>query len=143
MGKKVTVELPDALVQLVEQMASAAGVTPGEIIAAQVAQQLTTSGKDGNSMVLPAGTSVHPDIQKLLQQVASRKNMPIDQVLFQWKTKYGSKIRHNLADSERKACLHPLHRYAGAVSSGDSHSADNDRIDAELAAEYENPHRMG
>ena len=31
-------------------------------------------------------------------------------------------------------------RYAGAIHSGDPHSADNDRIDADLAREYLNTH---
>src|SRR5260370_14839012 len=139
MSKKVTVELPDSLIHLVEQMACAAGVSPGEIISAQIAQQLATSG---SSLALPTSESVHPDIQELLKRVASQKDMTIDQTLFQWKTKYASKIRKNLADPERKAWLDQLRRYARAVNSGDSQSADNDRIDAELTAEYEDPHRM-
>jgi len=140
MSKKVTVELPDFLIHLVEQMASAAGVTPGEIISAHIAQQLATSG--ANSLALPTSESVHPDIQELLKRVASQKDMTIDQALLQWKTKYASKMRKTLADPERKSWLDQLRRYAGAVNSGDSQSADNDRIDAELATEYGNPHRM-
>ncbi|MCY3023327.1 MAG: hypothetical protein NTW87_30480 [Planctomycetota bacterium] len=34
-------------------------------------------------------------------------------------------------------------RFIGAVNSGDPHSADNDRIDADLAREYENTHEEG
>jgi hypothetical protein len=39
--------------------------------------------------------------------------------------------------------IHPRggwRRYAGAIHSGDPHSADNDRIDADLAREYLNTH---
>jgi Arc/MetJ-type ribon-helix-helix transcriptional regulator len=141
MSKKVTVELPDALYQAVDQMASAAGVTPSEIIAAQVAQQVATRDTDGNSHGSPTAEPVHPNIQKLLQQVATQKAITFDQALFQWKTKYGNKVRKALSDEERKAWHDQLRRHAGAVDSGDLHSADNDRIDAALTAEYENPHR--
>jgi hypothetical protein len=142
MSKKVTIELPDAVYQAVDQLASAAGVSPGEMIAAQVARQLATSGTDENSHRSPTEEPVHPDIRKILQNVAVQKGMTIDQILLEWKTKYGHKVRKALSDLERKACHDRLRRYAGAVNSGDPRSADNDRIDAELTAEYQNPHRM-
>jgi hypothetical protein len=33
-----------------------------------------------------------------------------------------------------------LRRHAGAISSGDPHGSDNERIDADLAREYIDPH---
>ena len=41
---------------------------------------------------------------------------------------------------ERAQAKARLKRFAGAVNSGDPHSADNERIDADLAREYANTH---
>lgn len=142
MSKKVTVELSDALIHAVEQMAAAAGVSPGEFIAEQVAHQLAATGTNGNALTQPSADSVQPDIQQILQRIATEKNISLDQLLVQWKTQYGSTTRKSIMDPERKARLDQLRRYSGAVNSGASDSADNQRIDAELAAEYANSHGM-
>lgn len=44
--------------------------------------------------------------------------------------------KRSLTEEERAAALAELMKYAGAVASGDPHSADNDKIDADLAREY-------
>ncbi len=44
--------------------------------------------------------------------------------------------RTKLSEGERKEALAKLLRHAGAVSSGNSRSADNEQIDADLAREY-------
>jgi hypothetical protein len=41
---------------------------------------------------------------------------------------------------ERRKARRRLERFAGAVNSGDPQSSDNDKIDADLAREYENTH---
>jgi hypothetical protein len=41
---------------------------------------------------------------------------------------------------ERQAARELLRRHMGALSSGDPHSGDNERIDADLAREYANTH---
>jgi hypothetical protein len=91
---------------------------------------------------MPSSESVHPDIHKLLEQVALQKGMTIDQAVLEWKNKYGKKAWKASTDPERKANLNRVRRHAGAVQSGDPHSADNDRIDADLAAEYQHRNRM-
>ncbi len=50
------------------------------------------------------------------------------------------KPRPVLTPEEREAARQRLLRHAGAVSSGDSDSANNERIDADLAREYANTH---
>ncbi len=44
--------------------------------------------------------------------------------------------RTPLGARERREAMNELLRYAGAVSSGNSHAADNEQIDADLAREY-------
>ena len=55
--------------------------------------------------------------------------------------RYGPKPCPPLAEEERQAARERLLRFAGAVNSGDPRSADNDRIDADLAREYNNTHQ--
>jgi len=45
-----------------------------------------------------------------------------------------------LSEKERRAALEKLERYIGAACSGDAHSADNERIDSNLAQEYSSTH---
>ncbi len=47
-----------------------------------------------------------------------------------------SKTNGNLSKQEKDQALTELMKFAGAVNSGDSRSADNEQIDADLAAEY-------
>ena len=47
-----------------------------------------------------------------------------------------SPARQALSEDQRKAALDELLRHAGAVSSGNPRSADNEQIDADLAREY-------
>lgn len=44
--------------------------------------------------------------------------------------------RHKLSEAETQAARARFERHFGAVASGDPRSADNDRIDADLAREY-------
>ena len=50
------------------------------------------------------------------------------------------KPRPVLTPEEREAAMARLMRHAGAVSSGDPDSANNERIDADLAREYASNH---
>ena len=50
------------------------------------------------------------------------------------------KPRPILTPEEYEAARQRLMRHAGAVNSGDPNSADNERIDADLAREYANNH---
>lgn len=48
--------------------------------------------------------------------------------------------RPPLTPAERRAERELLRRHSGAVNSGDPHSGDNERIDADLAREYAKTH---
>ena len=47
-----------------------------------------------------------------------------------------SKPNGQLNDQEKQDALREILKYAGAVNSGNSRSADNEQIDADLAEEY-------
>jgi hypothetical protein len=80
------------------------------------------------------------DIDALLRQVAAQTGRSFEEVKAEWKAAVAPKPRPPLSEEERRAARERLRRRAGAVSSGDPHSADNDRIDADLAREYGSTH---
>ena len=51
------------------------------------------------------------------------------------------KPRPILTPEKREAVMARLRRHAGAVNSSDPNSADNERVDADLAREYGNNHK--
>ena len=61
-------------------------------------------------------------------------------VFLEWLARTVHKPRPELSEEERRAAMADLLRFAGAADSGDPHSANNERIDEDLAREYGNSH---
>src|SRR4051812_13000568 len=74
------------------------------------------------------------------EQVAARTGRTTEALVLEYLAKHAPKPRPQLSEEERQAAHKRLMSHAGAVNSGDPHSADNDRIDADLAREYGNAH---
>ena len=70
------------------------------------------------------------------QQMAAKYGNTVEECVLEFLLKYGPKPRPRLVEEERQAARERLLRFAGAVNSGDQRSADNDRIDEDLASEY-------
>jgi hypothetical protein len=75
-----------------------------------------------------------------LEAAASIEGKPVSAVASEWLARTASTQPKPLTAEERQAALAELMKYAGCFSSGDPNSADNDRIDEDLAAEYNDPH---
>ncbi len=80
------------------------------------------------------------EIYELLSKVAADTGRNTDDVALEWLASTAPKDRPKLTKAERKASLERLLRHAGAVDSGDPRSADNERIDEDLAREYGSAH---
>jgi len=77
------------------------------------------------------------NVYEKLQKVASSTGQsPQDWI----KARIETQMFPQFEEKERKAATGRIQRYFGIWSSGDSHSADNDRIDADLAREYADTH---
>ncbi|MBI3949326.1 MAG: hypothetical protein HY314_02565 [Acidobacteria bacterium] len=83
---------------------------------------------------------IQDEIYELLQQVAVQTGRTTEEVVLEWLLRYSPKPRPPLSEEESRAAMERLLRHAGAANSGDPHSADNERIDADLAHEYGNTH---
>lgn len=74
------------------------------------------------------------------EQMAAKTGTTPDALALQWLARRAHVQRRELSDEERPTAREQLMRYAGAVDSGDPRSADNARIDADLAREYASTH---
>ena len=75
--------------------------------------------------------------------IARRDGKTTEQVALEYLARRAAERRPPLSDEDRRAARERFFRYAGAVNSGDPDSADNERIDADLAREYANTHEDG
>lgn len=80
---------------------------------------------------------VSDELYEAFEQVATRSGRAADAVALEWIARHAPQPRPVLTEEEARRARAKLSRYAGAADSGDSRSADNDRIDADLAREYE------
>ena len=82
-----------------------------------------------------------PEIESRLQVDAAQHGMNTAEYTLNLLQRFYSPLQKPLiTDAERTADWQRLLSFAGSVDSGDPHSADNDRIDADLAGEYANTH---
>jgi hypothetical protein len=149
MGHTIVLELSDEEYGPIEREAAATGRTPAEIIrrrlavqpgappnpplAARADEQPAASGES-------SGIVTYEMVQAIFaataREMAAKSGRPAEEILAEIKARYAPKPRPILSDAEKQAELAKLMRHAGAVDSGDPRSADNDRIDADLAREY-------
>jgi hypothetical protein len=83
---------------------------------------------------------VSDEVYEACQQIAAQYGRTEEEVVLEWLAKRAQKKRPKLTAEESRTAWERLLRHAGAVSSGDPRSADNDRIDADLAREYGSIH---
>jgi urease accessory protein UreE len=83
------------------------------------------------------------ELYKVFEEKAAREGRATEAVALEWLARTVYRPRPKLTEEERREAAERLRRHAGAVSSGDPLSADNDRIDADLAREYGDPHEEG
>jgi predicted transcriptional regulator len=83
---------------------------------------------------------VSDEVYEACQQIAAQYGRTEEEVVLEWLAKRAKKKHTKLTEAESRAAWERLLRHAGAVNSGDPHSADNDRIDADLVREYGSSH---
>jgi hypothetical protein len=86
---------------------------------------------------------VPEELYEAFDHIARRDGKTTEQVALEYLTRRAAERRPKLSEEERQAARDRLLRYAGAVNSGDPNSADNERIDADLAREYTSTHEDG
>ena len=81
------------------------------------------------------------ELYEAFQIMAAEDRCTVEDVAAEWLAKRVAERRKPKPSPEqRRAGIESLREFCGAVNSGDPHSADNDRIDADLAREYGSTH---
>lgn len=93
----------------------------------------------GQTLTLNIPEEIYEPLVKAAQQTGSTP----EDLAVQWLAQAAPKTRPQLSEEESTAAWERLRRYAGAATSGDPASAENDRIDADLAREYGSTHEEG
>lgn len=83
---------------------------------------------------------ISEELYAAFDDIARRDGKTTEQVALEYLARREAKQRPELNADERRAARERLLRYAGVVNSGDPNSADNERIDADLAREYASVH---
>lgn len=74
------------------------------------------------------------------ERIAARDGSTVEAVALDWLARNGPKPRPQLTEAESQAAWDRLLSHMGTVATGDPRSADNDRIDADLAREHVETH---
>ncbi|MCS6829314.1 MAG: hypothetical protein NZ749_01605 [bacterium] len=82
---------------------------------------------------------VPDELWEILEPLARKQGIPVERYILDMMLKVNPP-RPQLSEEERQKAREKLLRFAGAVASGDPRSADNERIDADLAREYGSSH---
>ena len=150
MSQTLTVELPDDVYEAVKRTAEATGQTPAEWLATDLRQRLGVRDGSAERDEPPSrpnqqpGPSLDPtkcsDVYRYLEEIAPAMGKTADELLAEWRAKRPPKPPPPLTEEELQAARERFRRHCGAVNSGDPHSADNERIDEDLAREYGSTH---
>ncbi len=79
---------------------------------------------------------ISDELFAVFEQMAAKSGTTPETLALQWIARRSSEQRPSLSDEERRAARAQLLRHAGAVSSGNPRSADNEQIDIDLARLY-------
>ena len=78
------------------------------------------------------------EIYEACEQIAARDGRTTEAVVLEYLAQHAP--RPKLSEEEIRAAREELMSFAGAANSGDPRSADNERIDEDLAREYGSSH---
>lgn len=80
------------------------------------------------------------EIYGWIKDLAVKMGKPVETVALEYLLRMQPAPLPQLTEEERRQAQERMRRHSGSVSSGDPHSADNDRIDADLARAYADNH---
>jgi hypothetical protein len=83
---------------------------------------------------------VPDDLYEALAETGTKSGGSLEEVALRWLAQRSPKLRGVSVDDKGRERRGVVTRYFGAWDSGDPNSADNERIDADLAREYASNH---
>ncbi|MDR7465052.1 MAG: hypothetical protein QN209_10245 [Armatimonadota bacterium] len=139
-----TLTLNDAEYEAVRRAAQTQGLTPEAWIAQAAHRLLDSKADQGDGMLSVADISPYPGLehapdymQAWAERRAAERGGTPEEHLRAWWEKMTPRSMPALTDKEQEKVRRRMRRHFGAVSSGDPHSADNERIDRDLMRYYQ------
>lgn len=83
---------------------------------------------------------VADELFEAFEQMATKSGTSAETLALDWIARRSAIKNRKLTEEQKRLGREQLMRHAGAVDSGDPRSADNERIDADLAREYASTH---
>jgi hypothetical protein len=142
----VTIELSDADFAAIAREAEVVGATPSQVIVQTLHRHLTdlaqrqipTVAKD--QITSSRGPITAEDIERAMvttaEAIAARTGLSPDQIVAALDDRLRSTPLSALSEEEQQVAQQHFEELFGSADSGDPRSADNDRIEADLAREY-------
>lgn len=146
MSRTVMIELSDEEYALIEREAEVTGRTPDDVIAttlhrhASLLALITPKVESVEEPVQESGPITAAEVDRALRSAVERlapgTGKSPDELLADFRARIRADPPATLTEEERQASWKRLEAFFGSFDSGDPHSADNERIDADLAREY-------
>jgi hypothetical protein len=143
MSQTLTLELPDEVYEAVKRTAEATGKTAAEWLVKDLGQRFGVRDGSEERDRPPARQERRSDVYRFFEEIAPTMGKTADELLAELRAKHAPKPRPPLTEEESQAAWERLRRHCGAANSGDPRSADNERIDEDLAREYGSTHEEG
>ena len=83
---------------------------------------------------------VPDDVYEACREMAAKHQHSVEEVAVQWLAERAAARQPLMPKEGSPPARRRFRRFFGAVDSGDPHSGDNERIDADLAREYASTH---
>jgi hypothetical protein len=142
MSRTIALQLTDEEFATIQQAAESVGRTPEEVIVTSLRREgllgepPSTAARSGiidaaaaEAFMLAGARKLAPGTGKTPEEIVAEWNERMRPILFR-----------EVTEAERQQTIEDLRPFIGIASSGDPDSANNERIDADLAREYGSTH---
>jgi hypothetical protein len=136
----ITLEVSDENFAAIRRVAATTGQPEAEVILDRLRRHGPLESDATRRRREATGAAIEAAIAEATRETAARTGKTPEDVARAWRASLLAQLPGQRTDEDERITLARLLPFCGAVSSGDPHSADNDRIDADLAAEYAATH---
>jgi hypothetical protein len=136
----ITLEVSDEDFAALRRVAATTGQTPAEVILDRLRRYGPLESDEMRRRREVTEAAIDAAVAEVTRRTAARTGQTPEEVAREWRASLHAQLPARRTDDDERITLARLLPFRGAASSGDPHSADNDRIDADLAAEYAATH---
>lgn len=136
MSHTIVLELSDEDFAAIQRVAATINRTPAEAILDKLRRHGVLDDDDMLRRRAATKAAVDAALSEVAQEMAAKAGQTPDEFIAAWRDDMQAQVSPGGSEEDEKLTLARLQPFCGAVRGGDPRSADNERIDADLAAEY-------